>query len=231
MKTSKISNVGRPFLIEWPTLIPYSNTGSLDIKALGPTKMRLKYILSLQVRQQCQTLSVFFKQCHFQIFFTVRERCLSAWSSWCNVKLANIFSLERLKGSLVDGEPDLSLVHNNSICMDAAVAKSLFNTTCLRTPIIPVGLSMRISRPFMFYAIILSSVALILGVMIALLALYVERTQKRKNAATMTLHANSQSHSATARSASNIEMDSPPPPALSTPRRHWSMKQSNMKRG
>ncbi len=51
-------------------------------------------------------------------------------SSWCNVKIENLFSLERLKESLVNNDPDLSLVHNYSICMDGTVAKSLFNTIC-----------------------------------------------------------------------------------------------------
>ncbi len=107
-------------------------------------------------------------------------------------------------------EPDLSLVHNYSICMDGTVAKSLFNTTCLQTPIIPAELSMRTSKPFIFNVMILCPVALILVVVIALLALYVVRTQKRKNAPTMTLHTNSQSQSATATSASTIQKDSCP---------------------
>ncbi len=140
-------------------------------------------------------------------------------SSWCNVKIASLFSLERLKESLVDGEPDLSLVHNYSICMDGTVAKSLFNTTCLQTPIIPAELSMRISKPLIFNAIILCPVALVLVVVIALLALYDVRTQKRKVTPTMTLHANNQSQSVTATSVGTIEMNSPPP-ALPTLRCH-----------
>ncbi len=122
----------------------------------------------------------------------------------------NLLSLELLKKSLVDDVPDLSLVHNYSICMDGTVAKSLFNTTCLQTPIIPAQLSMRISKPSISNASILCPVALVLVVMIALLALYDVRTQKRKVTPTMTLHAKSQSHSSTATSASTIQKDSSP---------------------
>ncbi len=133
----------------------------------------------------------------------------------------------------MNDEPDLSLVHNYSICMDSTVTQSLFSTTCLRAPIILAGLSMSISKPFSFNAIILCPVALVLAVVIALLALHVAWTQKRKVTPMMTLHANSQSHNATATPVSTIEMDSPPPPtpALSTLRSHWSMKQLNMNRG
>ncbi len=62
---------------------------------------------------------------------------------------------------------------------------------------------------------ILYPVALVLVVVIALLVLYVVRTQKWKNTPMQTQHAKRQSHHATATAISTIEMDSPhPPPPL-----------------
>ncbi len=120
------------------------------------------------------------------VFFCLLEKgtCRAGHTpnGWCNVKVVNLLSLERLKRSLVDGVTDLSLVHNFSIYMDGTVAKSLFNTTCLRTPIIPLGHSMLLSKLFNFNDITLYSVAILLLVVMALVSLNVERTEKRKNA-------------------------------------------------
>ncbi len=86
-------------------------------------------------------------------------------SGWCNVKVDNLFSLELLKRSNVSDTPDLSLVHNNPICMDANVAKNLFNTTCLAEPIV----TLMISKTLIVNDAILAVIVLILIALIALL--------------------------------------------------------------
>ncbi len=143
--------------------------------------MRLKYILSPQVRIRFRLKLQYFQTMMVSFCLLENGACRAGHTpnGWCNVKVGNLLSLELLKESLVDDEPDLSLVHNYSICMDGTVAKSLFNTTCLQTPIIPLEHSMLISKPFILSTIIICLVALILIVVIALLALYVVRAQKR----------------------------------------------------
>ncbi len=212
MNTSKTSTVWKSFLIGWPTLIPYSNTGYLKTKAQGPTKMRLKYFLSLQVRLRLRLKLQYFQTMMVSFCLLENGACRAGYTpnGWCNVKVGNLLSLERLKRSLVNDVPDLSLVHNYSICMDGTVAKRIFKTSCLQAPIIPTELSMRISKPFNFNVIIPFCLVVVLIVVIALLALYDVRTQKRKNTPTMSLHAKSQSHSATGTSVSTIQKDSSP---------------------
>ncbi len=111
----------------------------------------------------------------FFFFLSEHGACRDGYtpSGWCNVKVDNLFSLELLKRSNVIDTPDLSLLHNDSICMDANVAKNIFNTKCL---VAPIG-AMMLSQPLVAHA---SFAAWI--VLITLLVLNVWRKKKEKRA-------------------------------------------------
>ncbi len=120
----------------------------------------------------------------FLFFLSEHGACRDGYtpSGWCNVKVDNLFSLELLERSNVIDTPDLSLAHDDLICMDASVAKNLFKTTCLAAPIVV----MMVSKPLVAHATIAATIVAILIALYVLWTkrsvLYVWRKKKEKKA-------------------------------------------------
>ncbi len=84
-----------------PILIPVSVTVYFKIKLQGPTRMCLKYLLSLQVRPRFPLKLLFSNKDIFKRFSLFLSETLFSPCGWCNVKVDNFLSLELLKRSNV----------------------------------------------------------------------------------------------------------------------------------